>query len=889
MLGTRLRALVLLALLAPVAPAAGDAPPTDAERVARAMAFLASTQDAVDGTFALPNQAYALEAAANAGLAPKAWPTRERSAHAAQRIVDPDECVGASDPKDCAYYALLRLTHAMGTAGYDPRAFQDVDLVERVRAGFLAVQFGNVTYVNDDVWAILALRAAGVPANDAQIQAAAENVRRAQLPDGGWSFTRTSTLSTTDVTGAALASLRAAGDDTTRNADARAFLLSMQDGATGGFRGSRLQSANCASTVWGIHGLRLVGAPEPARALDHLRALQDPASGGIAQSTYGPDPFCTVEAVVVLAGARYPLPSYAPGKVSAPPIELGAPATLAVQGPFTWASWSVGGANLTGTRAEWSPPAAGAYPFEVVAEGTGTRFRHEGVLRVASPPPTLVLTATEADAYRRHAITIDATASTDADGHVADVEVDWGDGTVTRAPLAPVSNAYATAGERRARVRVMDDAGVWSAPGEVIIRVHNRAPELTLPPRMVADRASDVRIAPLANDPDEDAVTVTWTVDGATGEGPFTKRFATLGEREVVFRAMDPGGAATSGAVVVDVVNLPPRVEIVRLPDEARPGEAFRVEARASDPDGPPPRITWRAGNATLEGQAGDLALDEGAHVVTVEAADADGGTARETRTLLVRPLATDAPPSAPRIASLRASLEGGRLVVEVDASPEATLKLSWSSDAGEGEMALPGSGAHEVPLANATRASVRILATRGDLEASRETSVTQAVPAAGDVAPLPPPVFDAPPATARRGLAARFALVPMEDALEYRFEWGDGAATEWSNATLGTHAFFALGGYDVEAHARAADGRTSRATTRIVIEDAPRVAAAPAPPPEFPPAEPAAVRVEATSLTPEAAPSRQEAPAPAALVLLGLLIGGLGTRARRGPRSPRR
>lgn len=813
MFATRARALLLLVLLAPLAPAAAPAPPTDAERAERGLAFVAARQGP-DGTWSLTSQGYALEAAAGVGVDPKRWPTPERSAFAAQRVEACAYKTLPADREDCAYKSLLRVVHGVGATGYDPVDVNGLKAVEQVRAGFVAGQFGQPQYVNDDMWAILALRAAGAPASDPQVRAAAANVRAAQLDDGGWSYAPIGTRSSIDMTGLALAALRAAGDDATTNHAARAYVAAAYDAARKGFR-TPGESVNCQATVWGVHAARLVGEPRE-EALETLRGIQN-VDGGFAITLGGPsDLFCTVEAVPLLAGARLPMPAYAPATVEQSPAPAGEPFGLHVRGPFTDATWQVPGGTLRGTSVAWTPPAAGTYAFTVLAEGPGTRHRASGTMTVASRPPVVALAADAFTVDRGEAVVLDASGSHDPDGRVLTVEVAWGDGNVTRRPLAPVEHAYPRPGEYAARVRVMDDAGAWSAAAEALVVVRNRAPRLLdLPERVPADRVTDVTLAPRAWDAEGDALRVAWRAGDAAGEGNATLRFAALGEHVVAFRVEDAFGAWSAANVTVLVRNLPPRLAHVSVPPAARPGEPFPLAADATDPDGPAPTVTWRVGNATLHGSHVNASLPAGTHEVVVEAVDADGAVAREVRALVVA--AEDAPPAPPPPVA--------------EPEPEPVVQ--------------------DAPLPE----------------------------------PLAAPEFDAPPALARPGAPVRFVLVPVRDAVEYRYDFGDGARTPWTTDTVASHAYAAEGEYVVEATARAADGRASaaRVALRVVAPPAPaRAAPPPAEPEAAPPAEAAPEPVEAASLVRQD-PARREAPLPWGLALAGLLLAARGTRARRG------
>ena len=862
---------LLLLILLP-APGAGAAA---ADPLAAALSFLVARQNA-EGTWADPptgvGGAYVVEAAAEAGLDPWTWPSAARPAVAALRD-------SASTNPDTVYYHRLRLAHALGTAGSDPRDWGGRDLVALVLDGFRDGQFGNTAYVNDDAWAILALRAAGVAPEDGKVQAAARAIESNRHADGGWAFSRMGTASDPDMTGMALAALAAAGRDVKGDERALLALSRARDPLTGGYRAMPNEAPNCQSTVWALHALHLLGQPEDEGARRFLLSLQQP-NGGFLRfhgDTLGANAFCTTEAVVHLAGGRYPLPGYAEGRVAEAARHALEASSLRVEGPFTDARWTLAGKTVRGNPATHLFPSKGDVPYVVVAEGASHRVRLEGTLPVLSARPVLRAGLSGVDVPRHVSIELDASASVDPDGRVARLVVDWGDGNASEGADLRVAHAYEAPGDRVVTAYAVDDEGTRSDVFSATVRVRNRAPVLPpLPPRILADRVDPVALPWNAFDPDGDALTLRWREGARIGDAPDVP-FSTLGNHTVRLLAQDPFGATAEGTLVVEVVNLAPSLSTLQLPERAEAGAPFAFGVEATDEDGPPPVVTWRFGDRAHDGASGNLSLPEGAHLVTVTATDADGAQRHAQATLVVGG-AQDAPPALPPVANLSARLADGVLRVSFTPPPPGVRAVvSWRSAAGPGEAEAP-EGLLEVPL-DAAEARVRVSFHLGPLVASAEAGpVRRAQPAT-----LARPLLVAPEA-ARAGERVVLESPPVEDAASYRFDLGDGNATGWLAAPRVEHAWTA-GTYEVRLVARAEDGRTSTATAVLTVRPAP-VARTPAEVPAMHPtaeeapgeteAEDAPSLIPAARRGPAPAPEagRHETPAPPALaVLLGLAL----------------
>lgn len=782
-----------------------------------ALAFLASQRDD-DGGYHPFLAPYVGEAVAAMGLDPKAWPD------AAAPIFPSFQPYTYGGDADRTLYSYERIAHAVGSAGYDPRDVDGLDLVALIQGSFHDGQFGRVEWVNDDAWAILALRAAGVPSSDAQIQAAAAFIELARCQDGGWSYAVAprhekpgafSPVSNTDVTGMVIAALAAAGRDVADDVRARRFLDATYDDATGGHRDQVVGGlgVTAASTVWALQGYRAMGLPDRPTSLGFVHSLQAEEGGFRNGPTAAPDVMTTADVVVLLAGGTYPVASRG-GEVTAsvgPALE---PSLFATHGPFTRVVWRFSdGAEVEGARVHHTFAAAGLATYAVEAEGSQLRLREAGTIVVPTARPTLTLPS-DIEALRNIPVVLRPEAS-DPDGAIVGFETVWGDGTTSFA----LEHAYATPGERVVTVRARDDDGAWSRPATTVVHVRNRAPLLEgTPTTVLADRAHDVELAASARDPEGDDVHFSWRLGNVSIDGPtFRHRFAQLGDHTLDLVAQDAFGGEATAQVTVTVQNLPPVLADLTLPASARAGEPFAFSVRASDPDGAPPRVRWTLGSLEHEGLGGNARLAEGEHRVVVTARDDDGGER-----------------------SANASLR----VVAVD------------------------------EVADATPTSREV-----DESPSAQSSVEALSP---PLEPLPELRFLHPPRNATVGEVRSFSVLPLDEATAYRFELGDGNSSDWSSSTLATHTWARPGAYEVRAYARAADGRTTSVAwiahvTMPTPPSAIRDAALPAGPGT--PAR-AVDALEASALTtPE---GRQEAPLPGVLAILGLLLAARGRRARR-------
>ena len=155
--------------------------------------------------------------------------------------------------------------------------------------------------VNATIWTILALRQAGEPAPTALVQA----LRRAQRPNGGWSWLAGGAADAND-TAAAIQALRAAGV-TGRPIDRGVAFLRRHQNRDGGFELTLDRGSDTQSTAWAIQALLAAGRAPGASAYRYLAKMRRADGSYRYNARYVTTPLW-VTAQVLSALARKPFP-----------------------------------------------------------------------------------------------------------------------------------------------------------------------------------------------------------------------------------------------------------------------------------------------------------------------------------------------------------------------------------------------------------------------------------------------------------------------------------------------------------------------------------------------------------------------------------------------------
>jgi hypothetical protein len=288
--------LALLLLL--VLPAEAGRP--EAERdLAAALDFLA--REAVRDEMA----PYLVEAAVAVGLDPAHWPPDEGALHLVEELI--------AERAGGGFIGLLRPYHALAVAGH-LSAERVEELLRHHRAG----QFGDPGQLNDDAWAILTLRAAGLPATDARLQSAADHLLTHQTEAGGWSWNVLGAPDADD-TGMVMVALASVGRLGQEEAQRALAFLADQTHDDGGVAVARPAVGNCNSTVWALRGQQAAGSAQNPASWAFLSSLRRDDGAYRFQASGNPALLCTAEVATLLGDAivrGWDLSAYASSKAA---------------------------------------------------------------------------------------------------------------------------------------------------------------------------------------------------------------------------------------------------------------------------------------------------------------------------------------------------------------------------------------------------------------------------------------------------------------------------------------------------------------------------------------------------------------------------------------------
>ncbi|WP_345481944.1 PKD domain-containing protein [Amnibacterium soli] len=149
-------------------------------------------------------------------------------------------------------------------------------------------------------------------------------------------------------------------------------------------------------------------------------------------------------------------------------------------------------------------------------------------------------------------VTVDGSASTDADGKVAAYRWDFGDGT--SAATATATHTYDAAGTYAVKLTVTDDGGLTdSVIRSTTVKAPNAAPSASF--TAAADAATVSVDASGSKDPDGTIASYAWDFgDGGTATGASTKHtYAKSGSYDVALVVTDDAGASDRSTKTVQV------------------------------------------------------------------------------------------------------------------------------------------------------------------------------------------------------------------------------------------------------------------------------------------------------------------------------------------------
>lgn len=208
---------------------------------------------------------------------------------------------------------------AIAAIGQDPHTFGVVDYVAKLKSYYTAGQIGDATTLNDDIFGLLALDAAGESASPEAGGAQAYLIAH-QNSNGGWGFA-TGGNSDSNMTAAAIVALRASGVAGADQAIVKALdYLKTAQNSDGGFTYDPASmygtASDASSTAWVLWALTSSDVDQSTWVKDAHTPVQYLESTQAAdgffqyQAGSGEDAFSattTAYAVIALAGKTLPL------------------------------------------------------------------------------------------------------------------------------------------------------------------------------------------------------------------------------------------------------------------------------------------------------------------------------------------------------------------------------------------------------------------------------------------------------------------------------------------------------------------------------------------------------------------------------------------------------
>ncbi len=304
-------------------------------------------------------------------------------------------------------------------------------------------------------------------------------------------------------------------------------------------------------------------------------------------------------------------------------------------GTITGYAWDFGdGGTGTGATATHTYAAAGTYPvtLTVTDDKSGQGVVRHDVVVVANGAPVAAFSATPG----RLQVSVDATASSDADGTVTGFDWDFGDGATGTGATA--SHDYAAAGTFAVKLTVTDSDGAVASVTHDVVVPGNTAPvaAFTATPGKLKVSVDGSASA----DPDGTIASYGWDFgDGGTGTGATASHtYAAVGTYAVTLTVTDNDGTgATLTKQVAVTANQPPTAAFATTQSNLSVhGDA----SESADADGTIATYLWNFGDgASLAGKTVDHTYTQaGTYTVTLTVTDDDGASTTAAKQVTVAP-----------------------------------------------------------------------------------------------------------------------------------------------------------------------------------------------------------------------------------------------------------
>lgn len=201
---------------------------------------------------------------------------------------------------------LAKTIIGLVAVGINPDGYYQRNLPAEIKHAVRQNQLGDPRLLNDDVWGMLALRAAGFTADDPVISGSADYLQLHQNSDGGWSHMIGQPSDTNDTAMTLIALLEAELDVDNQSVVNGFNFLEHSQSSDGGYGFFSNSSSDTASTAWVMSALYRAGRTVPRITLEYLLNNQQADGGfGADHVITESDTLSTAFALVALAKEYY--------------------------------------------------------------------------------------------------------------------------------------------------------------------------------------------------------------------------------------------------------------------------------------------------------------------------------------------------------------------------------------------------------------------------------------------------------------------------------------------------------------------------------------------------------------------------------------------------------
>lgn len=187
---------------------------------------------------------------------------------------------------------------ALAAAGEDPRTFESVDAISSLQGRVSGGQIGATDYVNDDIFGVLAFRAARTNIPGGVIN----TIISSQQSDGGWGITKSGSTST-DMT--ALALIAVDGSLSGESRDKAINYLKSKQNDDGGFATSS-GASNLGSAMWVDWMIMSKGLNRDEWSKNGKSSRDYIANHQLSNGSWENSPLMTSYGVMALSGRAFP-------------------------------------------------------------------------------------------------------------------------------------------------------------------------------------------------------------------------------------------------------------------------------------------------------------------------------------------------------------------------------------------------------------------------------------------------------------------------------------------------------------------------------------------------------------------------------------------------------